>query len=163
MEGLATWYGGKKGTYISPLGDNPFLFWSVDILKYKSYPKSEEAKGEYYSEVYALFNAIDAKIDLAKNFQKILYYTEKGKSWQNALSKVLGENFNEFYSQWRKENLLLISLKFASFWGIWMGMPLFLLVIFFVKRSKNDDNISQDDVEKLEKSYGKEYWKGDDR
>ncbi len=164
MEGLATWYGGKNGTYISPLGDNPFLFWSVDVLKYKSYPKGEESKGEYYSEVYALFNAIDEKVNLEENFPKFVSYAEEGDSWQDALSKMLGENFNDFYSRWRKENLLLVSLKFASFWGIWIGMPLLLLVIFFIRHFKmKDDSTPPDDVEKLEKSYGKEYWKGDDR
>ncbi len=164
MEGLATWYGGKEGTYISPLGENPFLFWSVDPTKYTKYPDNEEAKGEYYAEVYALFNAMDEKCDFEKNLPTILNDVRNGKNWEESFSDVLGENFDEFYSKWRRENLFFISLKFASFWGIWIGLPLVLIVLFFFKRAKKknrevyEDNM--EDLEELEKTYGKDYWKG---
>ncbi len=160
IEGLATWYGGKEGTYTSPLGANPFLFWSVDPMKYKKYPQTQEAKGEYYSEVYALFNALDEKCNLEKNFPRILSYVREGKSWKESFSEVLGENFDDFYSRWRRDNLIFISLKFSSFWGIWIGLPMLLIVLFFIKRAKKNKENAEDDLKELEELYGKDYWKG---
>jgi len=163
MEGLATWYGGKEGTYTSPIGGNPFLFWSVDVLKYREYPSTEESKGEYYSEVYALFNAINERTDLEKKLPILLNDVRKGDTWQEAFSNILGENFNEFYNRWRKHILLVVIVKFASFWALWMGLPIFLLVILFIKyfhhRGIDDVKIADNDVENLEKLYGKDYWK----
>jgi hypothetical protein len=161
MEGLATWYGGKEGTYSSPLGENPFLFWSVDPVKLTKYPETEEAKGEYYAEVYALFNAMDKKCDFEKSLPSILDSVANGKSWKESLSEALNENFDDFYSEWRRSNLIFISLKFASFWGIWTGLPLLLIILFFFKRSKRKNKeLQEDDLEELEEKYGKDYWKG---
>ncbi len=162
MEGLATWYGGKNGTYVSPLGSDPFLFWNVDVLTYSTYPSNTAARGEYYSEVYSLFNAIDAKCSLERSLKKILNDVKSGATWQKAFSKAMGENFHTFYNDWRKKNLLLISLKFASFWGIWTGLPILLLVLFFLKKGKEKRENAEDDITKLEDVYGKDYWKGDD-
>ena len=165
MEGLATWYGGEKGTYLSPIGSNPFLFWSVNVLKYREYPAGQEAMGEYYSEVYALFNAINAKVNLNKNLPVLLKDVRNGDTWQEAFSDVLGESFDKFYDQWREHILFIVIVKFASFWALWIGLPLILIVFFlirYIKRySTNGANTINDGIENLEELYGKDYWKND--
>lgn len=165
MEGLATWYGGEKGTYISPIGGNPFLFWSVDVLKYREYPQNEQSKEEYYSEVYALFNAINERVNLERKLPILLDDVKNGDSWQNAFSNILGENFNKFYSQWRKHMLLIVIMKFASFWALWMGLPIILVVVVFIRylRHHNIDTVKppKDNIKDLEELYGKDYWKDD--
>ncbi len=166
MEGLATWYGGKMGTYSSSLGSNPFLFWNVNVLKYEKYPVGQQALEEYYGEVYSLFNTINAKADLEKNFQVLLSDVKKTGSWEDALSMVMGENFDTFYSNWRKNGLLSVSLTFMSFWGIWIGLPILLALIVIVRQIRRfkpiEDRQTADDLDGLEEIYGKEYWKDED-
>ncbi len=167
MEGLATWYGGKMGYYPSSLGYNPFLFQSVDPLKYENYPNSDLKLEEYYAEVYALFTSIDKKVNLQSALPGILQNVKNGQTWEEAFSKVLGENFDMFYSNWRKEIFIYTLLGLIGIWGIWISLPAFLISVFLVNFLRSPraevDNIDENEIEKLEKLYGKEYWKDGDK
>jgi hypothetical protein len=161
MEGLATWFGGKEGIYPSSIGYDPFLFQSVDPLKYENYPLNDDRLGEYYAEVYALFNAIDKKVNLQKSLPTVIQSVKDGSTWNEAFSAILNENFDTFYSNWRKTTFDYSLMGLIGIWGLWMLLPAFLFLIFLINvfRIRKVSFEGEENIEALEALYGKEYWK----
>lgn len=158
MEGLATWYGGKMGFYPSSLNYNPFLFQSVDPVNYTDYPSNTSSLQEYYAEVHSLFLEMNKRINFESSLPSILQNVELTSDWETAFSGVLGENFDLFYSNWRKSTFYYLILDFIAFWGIWIALPIFLFYVFLKNYFHNGKEEDVEETKRLENIYGKDYW-----
>jgi len=157
VEGVAVWFENHKGVNIQDV--NPVsLIKEIDVLKVQEYPTGD-AFARYYSFLADFFFFLDSEIDIEDSFRTILSRLEDTGNFKEAF--VDEKTFNSLYGKWKRTRIIMsvfgfIVLQFS--WFVPAIIIIFLGLWTYIKRK----NIQDIDIRKLERYYGKEYWKKDD-
>jgi len=156
-EGLAVWFENHKGVNIRDV--NPVsLMKEIDVLKVDNYP-SGDAFARYYSFLADFFFFIDNKLDIQDSFQEILSRLKETGDYKEAFTDK--KTFNNWYTQWKRTRIFASLFGFIVLQFSWF-VPAVIIVILgiytYIKRS----DVKDIDIRKLERYYGKDYWKKDE-
>lgn len=154
VEGLAVWYENHKGVNIRDV--NPIsLIQEIDILNVNNYP-SGDAFARYYSFLADFFFFIDKKLDIQNSFQDILARLKEKGDYKEAFADQ--KTFDKWYSQWKRTRIFASIFGFIVLQFSWF-VPAVIIVILGIYNYIKRRDIKDVDICKLEKYYGKGYWK----
>jgi len=159
-EGFANWFESVAGYRTTDL---IFSGWPpIDPLKFQNYPKGDRLNS-YYVYITDLFLTLDSRIGFRNHLIELLDLVERGNTWKDAFSQMLGEDFAAFYCRWRWKASLLGFLGWAMLWMVWLAGP-FVLGVLLIKRGrlKKGCDVSSEELEELEKAFGERYWEKED-
>jgi hypothetical protein len=134
------------------------LMKEIDVLKVDNYP-SGDAFARYYSFLADFFFFIDNKLDIQDSFQEILSRLKETGDYKEAFTDK--KTFNNWYTQWKRTRIFASLFGFIVLQFSWF-VPAVIIVILgiytYIKRS----DVKDIDIRKLERYYGKDYWKKDE-
>ncbi len=157
VEGLAVWYENHKSINIRDL--NPVsLIKEIDVLNVNAYPTGD-AFARYYSFLADFFFYLDARIDIGESFGEILTRLENTEDYKEAFVKK--KTFNSIYSKWKRNRIIMSVIGFVVLQFSWF-VPAIIIIFLGVWTYMKRRDVKDIDIKKLEKYYGKEYWKKDE-
>jgi len=159
-EGFANWFESVAGYRTMDL---IFSGWPpIDPLEFQNYPEGDRLNS-YYVYITDLFFALDSRIGFKEHLIELLDLVERGSTWKEAFSQMLGEDFATFYRRWRWRASLLGFLGWAMLWMVWLAGP-FVLGVLLIKRGrlKKEYDVSSEELKELEKTFGERYWERED-
>ncbi|MFP4460732.1 MAG: hypothetical protein ACLFQE_00875 [Thermotogota bacterium] len=156
MEGVAVWYENHKGVNIRDV--NPVsLIKEIDVLNVEKYP-SGDAFARYYSFLADFFYFLDGELNIKDSFDGILQRVKSTGDFKEAFTDE--KTFNNLYTRWKRTRIIMSILGFIILQFSWIVpaiVIIFLGIYTYIKRR----DVQDIDIRKLEKYYGKNYWKND--